>query len=65
MTSPSTERVSLTVAQAAEMTGLSADSIRAAYRSGGLPVRYHGAKVLIRHEDLAVWVDNLPTERPA
>ena len=57
--------VSLTVADAARVTGLSQFSIRAAYQSGALPVRYHGTKVLIRRADLERWIDGLPDERTA
>lgn len=58
-----TDRVSLTVKQAAEATGLSQDEIRAAYRSGDLPCRYKGSRVLIRRQDLEAFIDDLPTER--
>lgn len=51
------------VAKAAELYDLSTDQIRAAYRSGLLPVRYVGSKVLIGRADLKAWFDALPTER--
>lgn len=60
-----TDVVSLSVADAAKVTGLSPWAIREAYRSGALPVRYHGTKVLIRADDLRQWIDGLPTERSA
>lgn len=55
--------VSLSVADAARVTGLSEREIRKAYQSQELVVRYRGAKVLIRREDLEAWVNALPTER--
>lgn len=53
----------VSVAKAAEMYDVSPDVIRAAYRSGHLPVRYLGAKILIGRADLKTWFDSLPTER--
>lgn len=58
-----TDAICLTVADAAKATGLSAWAIREAYRSGALPVRYHGTKVLIKRTDLEGWIDALPDER--
>lgn len=60
-----TEPVSVDLVTAAELTGVSVDYLRAAYRSGALPIRYAGQKVLIRREDLAAYIDGLPTERSA
>jgi excisionase family DNA binding protein len=48
---------------AAELYDVSIDVIRAAYRSGLLPVRYVGASVRISRADLKAWFDALPTER--
>lgn len=55
--------VSLTVTDAARVTGLSEREIRDAYRSGELVVRYRGTRVVIRRDDLEQWINGLPTER--
>lgn len=57
------DRISVSVRQAAELTGLSQDLIRAAYRSGDLQVRYNGTKVVIPVSALEQWINGLPTER--
>lgn len=53
------------VAKAAELYDVSPDFIRAAYRSGLLPIRRAGKKILIGRADLRTWFDSLPTERTA
>lgn len=53
------------VQRAAQLYDVSVDVIRAAYRSGALPVRYQGKKVLIGRAALRQWFDSLPTERSA
>ena len=55
----------VSVQHAAEMYDVSPDTIRAAYRSGQLPVRYVGKLVRIGRADLRSWFDSLPTERSA
>ena len=50
---------------AAELYDVSVDVIRAAYRSGALPVRYVGASVRISRAALREWFESLPTERVA
>ena len=55
--------VSVTVQRASDLTGLSKDIIRAAYKSGDLECRYFGSKVLIPIDGLRRWIDGLPSER--
>ncbi len=46
----------LSVAEAAQRAGVSSDTIRRAYRSGGLPAyRPGGHRVVIRPHDLDAW----------
>lgn len=59
--------VAYTVRDAAAAAGVSTDVIRRAIHSTGadgeippLPARRLGRRLLIRHEDLAAWVDGLP-----
>lgn len=53
----------VSVKKAAELYDVSTDVIRAAYRSGSLPVRYVGSAVRIGRADLRAWFDSLPSER--
>lgn len=53
----------ISVKRAAELYDVSESVIRAAYRSGDLPVRYVGAVVRIGRADLKAWFDALPRER--
>lgn len=59
------ERVSYTVQEAADATGLSADVIRRAFRSGELTVHYRTSRPLILRRDLEAWIESAPTERSA
>lgn len=59
----SDEEGAVSVKTAAALYDVSPDVIRAAYRSGALPVRYVGAAVRISRIDLRAWFDALPTER--
>lgn len=51
--------LTVTVAQAAQATGLSADTIRLAVNKLDLPAKRHGSRILIRWVDLQKWVDAL------
>lgn len=55
--------ISYSAQGAAAATGVSETQIRDAVRDGDLPGRYSKTKLIIRHEDLAAWVDSLPTEK--
>lgn len=66
MSVPVFARISYSVAEAAEATGLSEDSIRQAIASGDLVAHYAGrrsSKPLIRAVELDSWVAALPTSR--
>lgn len=61
-------RVSYTLAQAVEATGISADTIRAAVAAGDLVANYAGEKAskpIFRAVELDAWIASLPTERGA
>lgn len=57
-------RIAYTVADAAEMVGYSERTLKQAIYDGNLAARYANSKAIIRHEDLAAWVDSLPAEAP-
>lgn len=48
---------------AAELSSLSESIIDQAIRSGLLPVRSHGNRILIRMADLMAWIDSMPVGR--
>lgn len=50
---------------AAEQVGYSVRTLKKAAADGYLSVRYANSKAIIRHEDLASWVDNLSGESPS
>lgn len=56
---PLKDRKTLTTAEAAELTGLSKDTIARARKAGDLPAKRVGSRVLIRHVDLDAWLDSL------
>ncbi|MGQ4548266.1 hypothetical protein ACUH96_00750 [Dermabacteraceae bacterium P13077] len=55
----------VTANQAAELTGVGVERIRAAERHHHLPARYPDAHPRYKIEDLLEWVNNLPTEKPS
>jgi hypothetical protein len=59
-------RVSYTLADAVEATGISANTIRDAVAAGALVAHYVGAKAskpVFRAVELDEWIASLPTER--
>lgn len=58
------QKISYTFVEAAEMTGYSERTIRQNVTDGNLAARYANSKGVIRHEDLAEWIDSLPAESP-
>lgn len=59
-------RIAYTPREVAALVGVSVDTVRAAYRSGVLPVRYlTPQKLVIRREDVEAWIAAAPTERSA
>lgn len=61
MTAP----VSYTVQGAAEASGLSADVIRRAVKSGDLVAHYPTSRPVILRDELEAWIKASPTERAA
>jgi excisionase family DNA binding protein len=53
-------RVSLSVVEAAEAAGIGATLLRKEIASGRLVARRVGKRVLIAVEDLRMWLDNAP-----
>lgn len=59
MTTQTTTPLAVSIAQAAQATGLSEDTIRDAVQKLQLPAKRFGRRILIRWADLAAWVDEL------
>lgn len=57
------DRVSYSLREAAEATGVSVDTIKRAIRAGNLVPRYVTSKGVIFADELRAWVENSPTER--
>lgn len=51
--------LTVTIAQAATLTGLSPDTIRSEINKGKLPAKRNGTRIVIRYADLEAWVDQL------
>lgn len=58
-------KLAFTFEEAAEATGYSIRTLKQHAADGKLSVRYANTKGVIRHEDLAEWLDALPAEQPA
>lgn len=58
-------KIAYTITEAAEMVGYSERTLKQAIADGHLAPRYANSKAIIRHEDLAAWVDRLPAESPS
>lgn len=56
-----TRKIAYTFDEAAEQSGCSVRTLQQAVSDGKLSARYANATEVIRHEDLATWVDHLPT----
>jgi excisionase family DNA binding protein len=61
-----TEKLGLTVPEAAALSSLGQTSIYKAIREGRLRIRKYGTRTIIRRVDLASFLENLPdeTEKP-
>jgi len=57
-------KISFTIAEAALAVGLSERSLRDAIKDSRIAVRYFNSKAIIRREDLANYIDQLPSESP-
>ncbi|WP_104133033.1 DNA-binding protein [Cryobacterium sp. M91] len=56
--------IAYTMQAAAAACGLSVTTLRGAVIHGSLPARWVGNKPIIRHQDLADWVDELSADDP-
>lgn len=59
-----TQKLAYTFEEAAEQSGYSVRTLKQAAADGHLAARYANSKGVIRHEDLADWLDKLPAEPP-
>ncbi|MEV8148748.1 hypothetical protein AB0O52_11475 [Arthrobacter sp. NPDC080073] len=59
------QKLAYTFEEAAEQTGYSIRTLKQEVADGRLLARYANTKGVIRHEDLAAWLDALPAEPPA
>ena len=58
------QQLAYTFEQAAEQSGYSIRTLKQAVTDGTLLARYANTKGVIRHDDLAEWLDELPAEAP-
>lgn len=58
-----TDRISYTLREAADATGISERVIQRAYLGGQLPVHFVTSRPLILRTDLEEWIASAPTER--
>jgi hypothetical protein len=56
------QKLAYTFEGAAEQSGYSVRTLKQALTDGKLTARYVNTKGVIRHEDLAAWIDQLPTK---
>jgi len=59
------QKLAYTFEEAAEQSGYSIRTLKQQVADGNLPARYANSKGVIRHEDLAEWLDSLPAESPS
>lgn len=57
-------KIAYTFEEAAEQSGYSIRTLKQHVADGKLMARYANSKGVIRHEDLADWLDQLPAEAP-
>lgn len=60
-----TQKLAYTFEQAAEQSGYSVRTLKQQVADGNLVARYANSKGVIRHDDLAEWLDKLPAESPS
>lgn len=56
------QKLAYTFEEASEQCGYSVGVLKQAVTDGNLVARYVGTEVVIRHEDLAAWIGQLPTK---
>lgn len=59
------QKLAYTLEEAAEQSGYTVRTLKQAVADGNLPARYVNTRGVIRHEDLAAWIDQLPTKPSA
>ena len=59
------QKIAYTFEEAAEQCGYSIRTLKQHVADGNLAARYANTKGVIRHEDLADWLDHLPAEAPS
>lgn len=57
-------KLAYTFEEAAEQSGYSIRTLKQHVANGNLAARYANSKAVIRHDDLAEWLDSLPAEAP-
>lgn len=58
------QKLAYTFEEAAEQSGYSIRTLKQQVADGNLAARYANSKGVIRHDDLAEWLDSLPAESP-
>lgn len=58
-------KLAYTFEEAAEQSGYSIRTLKQHVADGNLAARYANSKGVIRHDDLAEWLDTLPAEAPS
>lgn len=56
------QKLAYTLKEAAEQCGYSVPLLKQAVANGSLTARYVNTEGVIRHEDLAAWISQLPTK---
>lgn len=59
------QKLAYTFEEAAEQSGYSVRTLKQQVADGNLAARYANSKGVIRHDDLAEWLDSLPAEAPS
>ncbi|MDQ0102308.1 hypothetical protein J2T10_001954 [Paenarthrobacter nicotinovorans] len=59
------QKLAYTFEEAAEQSGYSIRTLKQQVADGNLAARYANSKGVIRHDDLAEWLDSLPAESPS
>jgi len=58
-------KLAYTFEEAAEQSGYSIRTLKQHVTNGNLAARYANSKAVIRHDDLAEWLNSLPAEAPS
>lgn len=63
MSTDLSQRISVSIQQAAELTGVSVDTIRRAVAAKQIPVKYPTSRAVMLVEDLRAWIAAAPSDR--